>query len=197
MSASLSRRTRLRARRFPWQDRVVPTFGFTHCLDVRSAVAFGSAALVVLADQATKALVRSSLGYGELVPVTPFFNLAHYYNRGAAFGMFASSSANTLLLAFGIAAIAVLSVLLLRVGRDRWSAAALAAILGGAAGNVIDRVRFGAVVDWLDFYAGAWHWPAFNLADAALSAGVAIFLLAEILRKKAGKAGSDPNLRRS
>ena len=145
---------------------------------------FGGAALTALADQATKAIMRHGIAYGELVPVTPFFNLTHHYNRGAAFGMFAESGANALLLAFAIVAMLVVSVLLLRAGRDRWSAAAFAAILGGAAGNVIDRVRFGAVFDWLDFHAGGWHWPAFNLADAALTVGVALFLLGDLRRKR-------------
>lgn len=143
-------------------------------------LAFAGAVLVVLADQATKAIVRHSLAYAELVPVTPFFNLTHHYSRGAAFGMFAASGANALLLTLGILAMVVPSILLRRAGQDRWSATALAAILGGAAGNVIDRLRLGAVVDWLDFHAGGWHWPAFNLADAALTLGVALVLLADL-----------------
>lgn len=148
-------------------------------------IGFGLAALVTLADQVTKAIARASIAHGELVPVTPFFNLTHHYNRGAAFGMFAESGANALLLAFAIVAMVVVSVLLLRAGQNRWSAAGFAAILGGAAGNVIDRVRFGAVFDWLDFHAAGWHWPAFNLADSALLVGVALFLVGDLRRKKA------------
>ena len=143
---------------------------------------FGCGLVIALADQATKEIVRASIGYGELIPVTPFFNLVHYHNRGAAFGMFASGS--VVLLVFGLIAIMVLSVFLARVGRDRWAATAFAAILGGAAGNVIDRLRHGAVVDWLDFHVIGWHWPAFNLADAALTCGVAIYLLQELLQRK-------------
>ena len=147
---------------------------------------FGGAVLVTLADQATKEIVRTSLAYAEVIPVTAFFNLVYHHNTGAAFGMFASGG--SALLAFALVAMIVLTVLLLRIGRDRWGAAALAAMLGGAAGNVIDRLRHGAVVDWLDFHAGGWHWPAFNLADSALTTGVAIYLLGEFLH---GKRESD------
>ena len=142
---------------------------------------FGSALVVALADQATKEIVRANLAYGEVVPIASFFNLVHHYNRGAAFGMFASGS--SVLLAFGAAAIVVLSVLLARAQGDRWTRAALGLLLGGAAGNVIDRLRHGAVVDWLDFHAAGWHWPAFNLADSALLAGVAVYLLADFLQR--------------
>lgn len=147
-------------------------------------IGFGVAALVTMADQATKAIARASIAYGELVPVMPFFNLTHHYNRGAAFGIFAESGANTALAAFGILAMGVVTVLLLRIGADRWSAAGLAATLGGAAGNVVDRLRHGAVVDWLDFHAAGRHWPAFNLADSALLVAVALYLLGEHLQKK-------------
>lgn len=147
--------------------------------------AFAGALAVALADQATKAIVRHYIAYGELIPVTPFFNLTHHFNRGAAFGMFAQSGANVLLLAFGIVAMIVVSVLLVRAGQDRWSVAGFAAILGGAAGNIIDRFRHGAVVDWLDFHAAGWHWPAFNLADSALMVGVALFLFGDMKAKRA------------
>lgn len=147
-----------------------------------SRLGFGGAVVVALADQATKETVRASLAYGEVIPLTGFFNLVYHHNTGAAFGMFASAS--TALLAFSFVAMGVLGALLLRVGSDRWSAAALAAMLGGAAGNVIDRLRHGAVVDWLDFHAAGWHWPAFNLADSALTVGVALYLLGDILQKK-------------
>ncbi len=151
-----------------------------------SLLGFASALLVGLADQASKEIVRANLAYGEVVPITGFFNLVYHHNRGAAFGMFASGS--TVLLAFGGIAIVVIGVLLARIHRDRWGAAALALMLGGAAGNVIDRLRHGAVVDWLDFHAGGWHWPAFNLADSALLAGVAVYLLGDLLQR--GRAPS-------
>ncbi len=139
------------------------------------------AALWLAVDQASKEIVRASLAYGEVVPVTGFFNVLFLHNRGAAFGMFASGSWQPqALLAFGGLAMLVVAVLLWRSAHDRWITAALALILGGAAGNVIDRVRFGAVVDWLDFHAGGWHWPAFNLADAGLTVGVAILLMRDL-----------------
>jgi signal peptidase II len=149
------------------------------------ALAFCGAALVALADQATKEIIRGSLSYGEVIPVTGFFNIVFHMNPGAAFGMLASSGwQGQALLGFGVLAIVVLSVILLRTRTDRWLAAGLSAILGGAAGNVIDRVRHRAVVDWLDFHVAGWHWPAFNLADTALTLGVAAFVLADLIGKR-------------
>ena len=117
---------------------------------------------------------------GKVVPVG-FFNVLSHYNRGAAFGMFASGSWQPqALLAFGVLAMLVVAVVLWRSAHDRWVTAALALILGGAAGNVIDRMRFGAVVDWLDFHAGGWHWPAFNLAGAGLTVAVAMLLMQDL-----------------
>ncbi len=145
--------------------------------------AFGGAALVALADQGTKEIIRSSLAHGERIPVTGFFNVVFYLNPGAAFGMLASSGWQAqALLAIGVLAIIVLSAMLFRTRSDRSMAAGLSAILGGAAGNVIDRLRHGAVVDWLDFHVSGWHWPAFNLADAALTFGAATLILAEMRR---------------
>ena len=132
-------------------------------------------------DQVSKEIVRASLAYGEVVPVTGFFNVLFHYNRGAAFGMFASGTWQPqALLAFGALAMLVVAVVLWRSAHDRWITAALALILGGPAGNVSDRIRFGAVVDWLDFHAGGWHWPAFNLADAGLTVAVAMLLMQDM-----------------
>jgi len=141
---------------------------------------FCAAVMIGLADQGTKQIVRASLDYGEIIPITGFFNLTHHYNRGAAFGLFASGS--TALLAFGVVATIVLSVLLWRSRHHRWSAAAFAAMLGGAIGNLVDRFRHSAVVDWLDFHFSGWHWPAFNVADIALTVGVALYLFGDLRR---------------
>lgn len=155
-----------------------------------SFLGFAGALLVAVADQTSKKIVEANLAYGEVIPVTSFFNLVYHHNRGAIFGMFASGS--TVLLVIGVAAILVLGVLLARIREDRWGATALALMQGGAMGNVLDRLQHGAVVDWLDFHAAGRHWPAFNLADSALLAGVAVFLLADFVhRRRDLEAGND------
>lgn len=133
-------------------------------------------ALAVLAlDQATKWLALGTLlGRGPVV-VTPFFNLVLVWNRGVSFGMLAGSGAWALtLMAAGIGAFVV--VWLYRETRPL-TRAALWLVLAGAVGNVIDRVRFGAVVDFLDFHAFGYHWPAFNVADSAIVVGAGLILL--------------------
>lgn len=137
-------------------------------------LACGIAAMIGagLLDQATKWLVTVVLAPGEFVPVTPFFNLVLAYNRGVSFGMLSSDHPLTpwLLSAFAAAVILVLGFWLVR-SRLGAEAAALGCIIGGALGNVVDRVRQGAVTDFLDFYAGTWHWPPFNLADSFIFIG--------------------------
>ena len=135
---------------------------------------FALAALVVLADQATKALVMSRFALGERLVLAPFFNLVFVYNPGAAFSFLSEAGGwqKPLLVAFAIAAAAIVSTLILRRPRERLLCTGLALILGGAIGNVIDRLRFGQVVDFLDFHAAGWHWPAFNVADSAISIAV-------------------------
>lgn len=112
------------------------------------------------------------------VEVLPFFNLVTVWNYGVSFGMFNSGSAAAAWI-FGTAALAIaaaLAVWLLRTDRPL-IAAALGLVIGGAVGNVIDRARFGAVFDFLDFHAFGWHWPAFNVADSAITIGVvALFI---------------------
>ncbi|MEQ8332366.1 signal peptidase II [Nisaea sp.] len=136
------------------------------------------ALLVVLADQVTKEWALATLFRdGAVVEVTPFFNLVAVWNRGVSFGLLASDDPMTpyYLSGFAIAVVVGLTVwlarsptLLLRIS--------LGLIIGGAIGNVIDRLRYNAVVDFIDWHAFGYHWPAFNLADSAISAGV-VFLL--------------------
>ena len=149
--------------------------------------AFLCAAGIALADAVTKQAVQSSLELGERIPFTGFFNLVYYLNTGAAFSFLAGAGGwqRPVLLAFGVLASLVVAWLMLRAGDNRWLLFGLAGILGGAVGNIIDRARQGAVVDWLDFHVGAWHWPAFNLADTGITLGAAALIVSEFLKPKA------------
>ncbi len=149
-------------------------------------LAFAGVAGVVLADVATKRAVQAALELGERLPLTEFFNLVYYLNTGAAFSFLAGASGwqKPLLLAFGVVASVFVAWLMPRSQDDRWLLFGLAGVLGGAIGNVIDRARQGAVVDWLDFHAGGWHWPAFNLADTAITLGAALIIVSEMMKRK-------------
>ncbi|MFZ5508700.1 MAG: signal peptidase II [Pseudomonadota bacterium] len=134
---------------------------------------------IVLGDQGAKLWIAGWLPYGASEAVTPFFNLVHVLNEGAAFSLLAGAGGwqRPFFLLVALAVAAGLVVLLLR-GVDRWrEAAAYSLILGGALGNAVDRAARGAVLDYLDFHLGGWHWPAFNLADSAIVLGVVLFLL--------------------
>jgi len=143
------------------------------------AVALGIAVL----DQLTKAAVQSNLALGEVVPLARFFNLVLVFNTGAAFSFLAGASGWQRELFIGIGALAavVIVFLLRRHPGDILFCAGLAAILGGALGNLCDRVLLGKVVDFLDFHALGWHWPAFNLADSAITVGAALVILDALL----------------
>lgn len=150
-------------------------------------------AVVIMLDQATKYLAGSLLDYGVPVPVLPFFNLTLAHNPGAAFSFLAGASGWQRWFFIGIAL--VVSVFIVgwvkRLSpRENWLAAALALILGGAIGNVIDRVMYGYVVDFIDLYYGAWHWPAFNIADSAITVGVAIMLIDSLLFSRETTSGA-------
>jgi len=136
---------------------------------------------MAVADQATKAMVVARFSDDSSVSIIPgFFRLVRVENRGIAFGMFSDSPspvASVILVLVSVAAIVLVGVLLwqnqpaaIRTG------AGLALILGGAAGNLLDRLARGHVVDFLDFYLGSYHWPAFNIADSAISIGAAALL---------------------
>ena len=147
------------------------------------------AALVILIDQATKALVERAFDFGDVRPVASFFNLVLTYNKGAAFSFLASASGwqAHFLTGIGIAASAFILYLLARHGHQRLFSFALALILGGAIGNVIDRLAYGHVIDFLDFHAAGWHWPAFNVADSAIVGGAMLLILDELLRVRRAK----------
>jgi signal peptidase II len=147
------------------------------------------AALIVLIDQATKVAIERSFDYGDVHPITGFFNLVLTYNKGAAFSFLASASGwqKHFLTVVGIGASLFILYLLGRHGNQRLFSLALAMILGGAIGNVIDRVAYGHVVDFLDFHVAGWHWPAFNMADSAIVGGALLLVLDELLRVRRAK----------
>lgn len=146
---------------------------------------YGAAALVVVADRLTKALMLGWLRPGESHEVTGFFNLVVVFNRGAAFSFLADAPGwqTPVFAAVALLAAAVVSVLLWRYAQRRLLCAGLALILGGALGNLWDRLAWGAVADFLDFHAFGWHWPAFNLADSAITVGAAILIAEGFLHK--------------
>lgn len=144
------------------------------------------AALVIALDQASKLWVLAQFSPGEVRPVTDFFNLVLVFNRGAAFSFLADAGGWQHWFFIGLAvAVAVWIVIMLRQhARERLLPAALALILGGALGNVIDRLRLGAVADFLDLHLAGHHWPAFNLADSAITLGVALMLIQQFRQPK-------------
>jgi signal peptidase II len=151
----------------------------------------GIAAVVVGLDQLSKATVLAYFvrdGLDDRVRVAPFFNLVLTYNRGVSFGLFNAAGRNGGLdaLVFSLVAAAIIAGLIWWLSRARSPllAVAIGLIVGGAAGNVVDRIRLGAVVDFLDFHLGSWHWPAFNLADSAICVGVAAMLLDGLLLQR-------------
>jgi signal peptidase II len=142
------------------------------------------AALVVTLDQFTKWLVAQRISLHDSVDVIPgLFRLTHVQNQGAAFGLFSESPSEwkvAMLILFSVAALAVVSALLWKNGNAmNATAIALSLVFGGALGNLWDRVANGRVIDFLDFYVGSHHWPAFNVADSAIVVG-ALLLLSEI-----------------
>jgi signal peptidase II len=137
------------------------------------------AAAIVALDQLTKWAVLENFAYGERLRVTPFLNLVLVYNKGAAFSMFSDAPGwqTPLLIAFALVAAGIVSTLIVRNPGKRLLCLGLALILGGALGNLIDRLRFGHVVDFLDFHAMGWHWPAFNVADSGITVGAVLLIL--------------------
>lgn len=143
---------------------------------------FAVAAAVVAADRVTKLAVLASFAPREGHAVTGFFNLVLVTNKGAAFSLLAGAPGwqTSLFAAIAVVAAGIIVFLLLRHPQRRLFCVALALILGGALGNLWDRLAWGHVVDFLDFHAAGWHWPAFNLADSAITVGAGL-LIAESL----------------
>jgi len=147
------------------------------------------AALIAVADQASKYAISASLRPGEVREITGFFNLVLAYNRGAAFSFLSDAGGWQRVLFIGISAVAVgvIVTLLAKHPGERLFCAGLALILGGALGNVCDRVALGHVVDFLDFHAFGWHFWAFNVADSSITVGAALLILDGLLSASPGQ----------
>jgi signal peptidase II len=144
-------------------------------------------AAIILFDLWTKSLVLARIQLHDAIPVIPnFFQLVHVRNTGAAFGLGANASSKLVPILLNAGAIAVFCVVVVYALRtavtDRLLQTGLHLILGGAIGNLLDRFRFGYVVDFLDVYVGRYHWPAFNVADSAICIGIALLFFD--MRKK-------------
>ena len=149
----------------------------------------GVAVIVILADQLTKIAINKVFSYGEGRVITPFFNLVLVYNKGAAFSFLSAAGGwqRWAFTALGVVAALVICYLLKRHATQKLFCTALALIMGGALGNVIDRLLYGHVIDFLDFHVGGWHWPAFNLADSAICIGAALLVFDELRRVRGAR----------
>jgi signal peptidase II len=136
--------------------------------------------LVIALDQASKLLVDASMRLYETIELAPFFQLTYLRNQGAAFSFLAQAGGwqRWFFVGLSLAASVGIGYWLTRLPQGRrWEAAAWALVLGGALGNLIDRLAYGYVIDFLDVFYKAWHWPAFNIADSAITVGVVMLLL--------------------
>ena len=149
----------------------------------------GLAFVILLVDQFSKVLIVGFYQLGDSTTVTSFFNVVRVHNSGAAFSFLAGSSGwqRWFFTVIGLAAAALIMWLLKSHSGQKLFALALACILGGAIGNVIDRLLYGYVVDFLDFHWHHWHFPAFNVADSAITIGAACLILDELLRVRRGR----------
>ena len=145
--------------------------------------------VVIVLDQATKHWMLASFRPGEDLPLTSFASLVLAFNRGAAFSFLAMAGGwqRWAFTALGVIAALVICYLLKRHGGQKMFCTALALILGGALGNVIDRLAYGHVIDFLDFHVRAWHWPAFNLADSAITVGAVLLVIDELRRVRGSR----------
>ena len=148
----------------------------------------GIAAVVLIADQFTKLLIVSTYQLGEGFPVSSFFNIVRVHNEGAAFSFLATAGGwqRWFFTGLGVAATFFMVWMLKKYPGQKLFGLAIACILGGAIGNVIDRVLYGYVVDFLDFHYAGIHFPAFNVADCGISVGAALLILDEVLRVRRG-----------
>lgn len=149
-------------------------------------------AAVIVADQVTKQLVVRELYVYERIELVPFLNLVHVHNTGAAFSMFSAAPAVMFILLGVAVSIWILWWLRTHPDGERLVACALSLILGGALGNVIDRAARGHVIDFIDLHVGDWHWPAFNLADSAITVGAALLILDMLLAARRERRGKNP-----
>ena len=144
----------------------------------------GIAMIIVLLDQLSKITLSRMMVFGQSDTITSFFNLVMVYNRGAAFSFLADQPGWQRYFFAGVSLLASLLIIwmLKRHSGQRLFCWAMTLILGGAFGNLIDRIAYGYVIDFLDFHVGGFHWPAFNVADSAITLGAVLFILDELRR---------------
>jgi signal peptidase II len=151
-------------------------------------LALGLAAVVVLLDQVTKSWLLQTMQQsgGRSIELADFFAIVLVWNRGVTFGMFNSADGALNGVIFSLLAAVIVAALLVWLWRSAAGliVGAIGLVIGGAIGNVVDRLRFGAVVDFLDFHIGAWHWPAFNVADAAICVGVGLMVIDGLIARR-------------
>ncbi len=155
----------------------------------RWGLLLGVSLVIVILDQVTKILITHTMHLHESIPIiSGFFNLTYIRNPGAAFGIFATTNSAFRLIFFvgtSIFALGLLGTIFYRMHpEDVWGQLSVSSIFGGAIGNLLDRLQYGEVVDFLDFYMGNYHWPAFNVADSAISVGVVSLLIVFATDKK-------------
>lgn len=163
----------------------------------RWSLLLGVSLVIVILDQITKTLVMHAMSVHESIPIIAgFFNLTYIRNPGAAFGMFATTNSAFRLIFFvgtSIFALGLLGTIFYRMHpADVWGQLSVSGIVGGAIGNLLDRLRYGEVVDFLDFYFGGYHWPAFNVADSAISVGVVSLLILFAMDTKGEQPSAGP-----
>ena len=142
------------------------------------------AAAVIVLDQLSKWWILDLMAPPRVIELTGFANLVLVWNRGISFGMLGDGGQSQawVLAAFGVIVSGGLLIWLQRAALPRLPSLGIGLVVGGALGNAVDRLRFGAVVDFLDLHAAGWHWPAFNVADSAITMGVVLLLLDAVLR---------------
>ena len=158
----------------------------------------GVSLVIILLDQATKAYIMNSMHLHQSISLIPnFFSLTYIRNPGAAFGILAQSSGAFRTVFFGVTsifALGLLGTIFWRLEKDDWwGQLTIVSIFGGAVGNLIDRLQFGEVIDFLDFYVNGYHWPAFNVADSAISVGVVSLLILFARDKKNAESPPESN----
>ena len=138
--------------------------------------------LVMVLDYVTKRIIVAKLAPYDSIQVFPFLNIVYVENKGAAFGMFANLG-NNFFIAISFIALAAILFYISKIpkGLELFS---LSLIFGGAVGNLIDRIMLGKVIDFIDFYVGIWHWPAFNVADSALTVGIGLFIISTLIQTR-------------
>ncbi len=141
--------------------------------------------VIIALDFITKKIILAKVMLHESINVLPFLRIVHVENKGAAFGSF-TNLGNNIFIIISIIAIIFILVYLSKV-HQKLEFISLSLVLGGAIGNLLDRIQFGKVIDFIDFFVGRWHWPSFNVADSALTVGIILFLISNLRHGREAK----------